>query len=231
MATKEQVTTIFNDIAPNYDSLNHVLSLNIDRFWRKRAILNLSDCKGGMLLDVACGTGDFSIQAATTINVQQVVGIDISENMLKIGREKLRKKGLKNKVKLRYGDGEHIEYEDNTFDAVTVAFGVRNFEHLETGLKEMNRVLKEGGKVVILEFSTPKLFPLKQLYRFYFKHILPRIGGLMSGNNSAYTYLPESVYKFTQGKKFLKLMTECGFKHVRQRKLTFGVASIYSGYK
>lgn len=231
MATKKQVQTIFNDIAPSYDSLNHVLSLNIDKSWRKQAINNLSDCKNGILLDVACGTGDFSIEAAKSINIQQVIGIDISENMLEVGREKLEKKGLKNKVKLNYGDGEQIDFEDNMFDAVTVAFGVRNFEHLETGLKEMNRVLKVGGKVVILEFSTPKLFPFKQIYKFYFKHILPRIGGFVSGNNSAYTYLPESVYRFTQGKHFLKLMTECGFKNVKQRKLTFGVASIYIGYK
>ena len=230
MAKKEAVQGIFNDIAPSYDRLNHFLSLNIDKKWRIKAIRCLQGNDKGKLLDVACGTGDFSI-AASQAGVSRIIGIDISEKMLEIGRKKVEAAGLAAKIDLRYGDSERMEFADETFDAVTVAFGVRNFEHLEIGLKEMYRVLKQEGKVVILEFSMPRYFPMRQLYRFYFRHILPLVGGWISGNKGAYVYLPESVSRFPQGNDFLQILSVCGFKRTFQKRLTFGVASLYVGYK
>ncbi|CCZ06843.1 MULTISPECIES: bifunctional demethylmenaquinone methyltransferase/2-methoxy-6-polyprenyl-1,4-benzoquinol methylase UbiE [Culturomica] len=230
MAKKEAVQGIFNDIAPSYDRLNHFLSLNIDKKWRRKAIRCLQGNDKGKLLDVACGTGDFSI-AASQAGVSRIIGIDISEKMLEIGRKKVEAAGLAAKIDLRYGDSERMEFADETFDAVTVAFGVRNFEHLEIGLKEMYRVLKQEGKVVILEFSMPRYFPMRQLYRFYFRHILPLVGGWISGNKGAYVYLPESVSRFPQGNDFLQILSVCGFKRTFQKRLTFGVASLYVGYK
>lgn len=229
MAKKEAVKEIFNDIAPKYDLLNHFLSLNIDKSWRRKAIGYIRQEEKGELLDVACGTGDFSI-AAYRAGVRKVTGIDISANMVAIGQKKVAELGLPH-ITLQAGDSEQIEFEDGHFDVVTVAFGVRNFEHLEVGLKEMQRVLKKGGKVIVLEFSMPEYFPMKQFYRFYFRHILPVLGGWISGNKGAYTYLPESVMKFPQGKQFLEILKECGFGQVMQRKLTFGIASIYVGIK
>ena len=226
MAKKEAVQGIFNDIAPSYDRLNHFLSLNIDKKWRRKAIRCLQGNDKGKLLDVACGTGDFSI-AASQAGVSRIIGIDISEKMLEIGRKKVEAAGLAAKIDLRYGDSERMEFADETFDAVTVAFGVRNFEHLEIGLKEMYRVLKQEGKVVILEFSMPRYFLMRQLYRFYFRHILPLVGGWISGNKGAYVYLPESVSRFPQGNDFLQILSVCGFKRTFQKRLTFGVASLY----
>lgn len=230
MAKKEVVQDIFNDIAPKYDLLNHVLSLNIDKRWRKKAMKYIGKTHKNHLLDVACGTGDFSI-AAWRAGVKQVTGVDISANMVEIGRKKVREAGLEHHIDLRLGDCELLEYADNSFDVVTVAFGVRNFEHLEAGLKEMQRVLKPGGKVIILEFSMPEHFPMKQLYKFYFRFVLPAIGGWISGNKGAYTYLPESVMKFPQGHSFLHIMQSCGFAFPVQKKLTFGIASLYIGGK
>lgn len=230
MAKKEAVKGIFDNIAPSYDRLNHFLSLNIDKKWRHKAIRTLDITGEEVLLDVACGTGDFSLAAAFA-GAGQVIGIDISEKMLEIGREKVAACGLEGKVMLRYGDSERMEFPDNCFDAVTVAFGVRNFEHLSIGLREMFRVLKPGGKAVILEFSMPRHFPIRQLYRFYFRRILPVIGGWMSGNKGAYTYLPESVFHFPQGADFLRILEECGFRHTTRKKLTFGIASLYTGCK
>lgn len=230
MAKKETVKGIFNDIAPRYDLLNHCLSMNIDKGWRKKAMKSIADCPKDLLLDVACGTGDFSI-AAWKAGVKRVIGVDISENMVEIGCKKIREKGLDEHITLTTGDSESLEFKDHYFDLVTVAFGVRNFEHLEIGLSEMQRVLKPGGKVVILEFSMPEHFPMKQLYKLYFRHVLPVIGGLVSGNKSAYAYLPESVIKFPQGREFLCIMEKCGFSRVSRRKLSFGIASLYTGYK
>ena len=204
--------------------------MNIDKKWRRKAIRCLQGNDKGKLLDVACGTGDFSI-AASQAGVSRIIGIDISEKMLEIGRKKVEAAGLAAKIDLRYGDSERMEFADETFDAVTVAFGVRNFEHLEIGLKEMYRVLKQEGKVVILEFSMPRYFPMRQLYRFYFRHILPLVGGWISGNKGAYVYLPESVSRFPQGNDFLQILSVCGFKRTFQKRLTFGVASLYVGYK
>lgn len=230
MAKKEVVKGIFNDIAPRYDLLNHFLSLNIDKIWRRKAVRMIGEGDKGRLLDVACGTGDFSI-AAYKVGIKQVVGIDISTNMVDIGKKKVEAMGLTEQIILQVGDSERMEFDDGSFDVVTVAFGVRNFEHLEIGLKEMRRVLKAGGKVIILEFSMPERFPMKQLYKFYFRHILPVVGGWISGNKGAYTYLPESVMKFPQGRTFLDILENCGFKHTARRKLSFGIASIYTGVK
>lgn len=230
MAKKEVVKDIFNDIAPKYDLLNHLLSMNIDKGWRRKAMKYISDSEKERLLDVACGTGDFSI-AACRAGVKHVTGIDISANMVEIGCKKVDELGLAGQIDLRCGDSEQMEFEDGSFDVVTVAFGVRNFEHLELGLQEMQRVLRPGGKVIILEFSMPEHFPMKQLYKFYFRHILPVLGGWISGNKSAYTYLPESVMKFPQGRTFLDIMQRCGFENTLQRKLSFGIASLYIAQK
>ncbi len=230
MAKKEKVQEMFNGIAPKYDLLNHLLSMGIDKSWRRKAMRELEGGRRGTVLDIACGTGDFSIEALRH-GVERVVGADISENMLAVAREKAREKGLEDRLEFRYGDSENLDFEDGTFDAVTVAFGVRNFEHLERGLAEMCRVLRPGGKVVVLEFSTPERFPMKQLYRFYFKQILPRVGGLVSGDRKAYEYLPASVFAFPQGDRFLQIMRSCGYRNVAQRRLTFGIASLYTGEK
>lgn len=230
MAKKEKVQEMFNGIAPKYDLLNHLLSLGIDKAWRRKAMRELERGAKDRVLDVACGTGDFSIEALRH-GVRQVVGVDISENMLAVAREKARDKGLEEQLEFLYGDSEQLTFPDENFDAVTVAFGVRNFEHLERGLREMCRVLRPGGRVVILEFSTPDRFPMKQLYRFYFKHILPRVGGLVSGDRGAYEYLPASVFAFPQGDRFLDIMRACGFRDVRRRPLTFGIATLYIGEK
>lgn len=187
--------------APKYDLLNHLLSMGIDKSWRKKAMKVVGAGRKDLVLDIACGTGDFSIEALKH-GVKRVVGADISENMLAVAREKAKAKGLSDQLDFQFGDSENLTFDSNTFDAVTVAFGVRNFEHLELGLTEMCRVLKPGGKVVILEFSTPEHFPMKQLYNFYFKHILPFVGGVISGNRKAYEYLPASVFAFPQGKIF-----------------------------
>lgn len=237
MAKKESIQKIFNDIAPDYDRLNHLLSLNIDKSWRKKAIkylLNRTENpdlseKVEKLLDVACGTGDFSIIAAQS-GIAEVVGVDISEKMIEVGNEKIRSKKLNYSVVLQYGDSEKLDFPDKNFDAVTVAFGVRNFENLEAGLKEMHRVLKDDGNLVILEFSMPEHFPVKQLYRFYFHKILPFVAGLISGNKGAYSYLPQSVSKFPQGDEFIEILENGGFA-CTQKKLTFGIASMYAGVK
>lgn len=230
MARKEAVKSIFNDIAPKYDALNHLFSWGIDKGWRKKALKGIECPKEKRILDVACGTGDFSI-AAVRAGVKEVTGIDISEKMLEIGRQKVRRLGLEKRIDLQGGDSEQMVFEDAFFDVVTVAFGVRNFENLEKGLKEIWRVLKPGGKVIILEFSMPLRFPVKQLYTFYFCHILPFFGGLMSGNKGAYAYLPASVRNFPQGEEFLSILTGCGFGNVSSRRFTFGIASIYCGIK
>ena len=228
MAKKEVVQGIFNDIAPKYDLLNHLLSRYIDKRWRRKAMRYIEE--KGRLLDVACGTGDFSI-AAYRAGVRQVTGIDISENMVKIGKKKIRELELTDYIDLRTGDSEHLEFGSEEFDVVTVAFGVRNFEHLEVGLREMHRVLKKQGKVIILEFSMPEHFPMKQLYKLYFRHVLPVVGGWISGNKGAYTYLPESVMKFPQGQEFLTILQRCGFRQTVQKKLSGGIASLYVGVK
>ena len=221
---------MFNNIAGKYDFLNHFLSAGIDIIWRKKAVSLLKPEQPKMVLDIATGTADFAIETLS-INPEKIIGVDISEGMLAVGREKLLKKGLANKIELHYGDSENLPFEDNTFDAITVAFGVRNFENLKKGLSEMNRVLKPGGTAVVLEFSKPRSFPMKQLYQFYFKNILPVVGKIVSKDNAAYTYLPESVQAFPDGQDFLSIFEEVGFKNTKWHSLTFGISSIYTGKK
>ena len=230
LSKKEQVALMFDNISPKYDLLNHLLSLGIDIQWRKKAIKLLKPNSPKIILDVATGTADFAIQALS-IKPEKVIGVDISDGMLEIGREKIRKKNLDHLISLKNGDSERLQFKDNKFDAVIVAFGVRNFENLEYGLSNMYRVLRKGGKVVILEFSKPASFPFKQIYNFYFKSILPIIGNLISKDNAAYTYLPESVQAFPQGSKFLEILKRTGFNQTECIPLTFGICSIYSGIK
>lgn len=227
---KEQVASMFDNISGKYDFLNHFLSAGIDILWRKKAISLLKKDKPRQILDIATGTGDFAIEALS-LNPDKVTGVDISEGMLAVGREKMIKRNLQDKIELLSGDSEHLQFEDNKFDAVIVSFGVRNFENLEKGLSDMYRVLKPGGKTVILEFSKPRYFPFKQLYNFYFKWILPKIGNTISKDQAAYTYLPESVREFPDGPKFLQILEKVGFKNTKCKILTLGISSIYVGIK
>lgn len=227
---KEQVARMFNNISKRYDFLNHFLSLGIDRGWRRKAIGMLRRHQPQQILDVATGTGDFALQAMA-LNPQKIVGVDISEGMLDVGRRKVSAKGLNNTITLQYGDSEDLPFVDGSFDAITVGFGVRNFENLRRGLLEMHRVLKPGGTAVILEFSRPRVFPFRQVYNFYFSFILPRIGRMVSKDDSAYTYLPKSVEAFPDGEDFLRILQDVGFKQNQCRPLTFGVSSIYTGTK
>jgi len=227
---KEQVADMFNNISPKYDFLNHVLSMGIDVLWRKNAIKMLKNDQPKYILDVATGTGDFAIEALK-LHPTKVIGVDISEGMLEFGRAKLKKRNLDSLIELEYGDSEKLPFEDNKFDAIIVAFGVRNFETLKTGLAEMHRVLRKGGKVVILEFSSPKRFPFKNIYNFYFKAILPKIGRLISKDSSAYTYLPESVQAFPDGEKFIGILNDVGYTNTLCKPQTFGISTIYVGQK
>jgi demethylmenaquinone methyltransferase/2-methoxy-6-polyprenyl-1,4-benzoquinol methylase len=227
---KDQVATMFDNISHKYDFLNHFLSAGIDIYWRKRAIKLLKSHQPKLILDIATGTGDFAIEALK-LSPDKIIGVDISAGMLKYGKEKIIKLGLEDKIELMLGDSEKLQFEDNTFDAITVSFGVRNFENLEKGLTDMFRVLKPGGKAVVLEFSKPTSFPMKQLYSFYFKNILPVLGKLFSKDNTAYTYLPESVNAFPDGNDFLKVFEKSGFIKTKCITLTFGISSIYIGEK
>lgn len=227
---KEQVATMFNNISKKYDFLNHFLSLGIDIIWRKKAIRMLKNKEPKVILDIATGTGDFAI-AAMKLNPNQVTGIDISEGMLSVGKEKIKEKKLDKVIELKLGDSENLNFADNTFDAYTVGFGVRNFENLEKGLSEMLRVLKPNGTAIILEFSKPKKFPIKQLYNFYFNKVLPGIGKLVSKDNAAYTYLPESVDAFPDGEDFTNILKKLGYKNPKATPLMFGIASIYKANK
>ncbi|MEP0987718.1 bifunctional demethylmenaquinone methyltransferase/2-methoxy-6-polyprenyl-1,4-benzoquinol methylase UbiE [Ekhidna sp.] len=229
-AKKKQVAEMFDSISGKYDFLNHFLSLGIDIRWRKKAIKMLSDLKPKNILDIATGTGDFAIESLK-LDPEKVIGVDISEGMLNVGRKKMKKRGYSDIIDMQSGDSENIHFEDNTFDAVIVAFGVRNFENLEKGLSEMNRVLRPGGRAVILEFSKPTIFPFKQLYNFYFRWILPKIGKVVSKDNAAYTYLPESVNEFPFGDDFLEILKKTGYKNTKCKPLTLGISSIYVGEK
>jgi len=227
---KQQVQAMFDRIAPRYDLLNRVLSLGIDMQWRKKAIGELKKYKPKQIIDIACGTGDLSI-AALKLYPVKVTGVDISQEMLEKGREKIRRKKLENKSELVEGDSERLQFGDRTFDACTVAFGVRNFEHLEKGLKEIHRVLSNGAPVAVLEFSSPKVFPVKQLYHFYFSTILPFAGRLLSNDAKAYTYLYRSVQAFPEGDTFLAHLQQAGFRNCYFKRLTFGICTLYIGEK
>lgn len=252
MAEKNFVRSMFNNIAPTYDKLNHILSLNIDKIWRKKAvkrivknlknseteklktnsqIFSFSDSqiqKDSQVLDVACGTADSTIALAKA-GVPRVVGVDISEGMLKVGEKKIEELKLNSTITLKVEDCENLSFNDNTFDAAFIAFGIRNFEDKKKGLKELHRVLKPNGLLLILELSVPQNKILLSLYKLYFLHILPFIGKKISGDNKAYTYLPQSVMNFPKPKDFLQTMEECGFKDVRQKALTFGLCRMYEG--
>jgi demethylmenaquinone methyltransferase/2-methoxy-6-polyprenyl-1,4-benzoquinol methylase len=227
---KEQVAEMFNNISPKYDFLNRFLSLGIDILWRKKAIKILQKYQPKTIIDIATGTGDFAVEAMS-LKPKKIIGIDISEGMLQIGQKKIDRKKLTEIISLEYGDSENLNFENNYFDAATAGFGVRNFQDLEKGLVEINRVLKPNGVAVILEFSQPEKFPIKQLYNFYFKNILPFIGKTVSNDTSAYTYLPESVGEFPYGEKFIEIMKNCNFKTVTQKRVSFGIATIYVGIK
>jgi demethylmenaquinone methyltransferase / 2-methoxy-6-polyprenyl-1,4-benzoquinol methylase len=228
---KKQVTEMFDNIAGKYDFLNHFLSFNIDKIWRRKSIKCLKKSSPKMILDVATGTGDFAVRIYKSLKPEKIIGIDISEGMLDIGRKKIEKLNLSKTISFQQGDSENINFPDNCFDALTAAFGVRNFENLEKGLTEMNRVLKPEGEIIILEFSTPDKFPVKQFYRFYSKLILPFFGKLFSKDKFAYSYLPESVEAFPYGKQFEEKLTLCGFRNVSSKKLSFGISTVYYGKK
>lgn len=230
LTKKEQVAKMFDNISSDYDFLNHFLSLGIDIAWRKKAIKLLRPLNPRTILDVATGTGDFAIEALR-LKPEKVIGVDISDGMLSVGREKLKRRNPDRTIELLHGDSEKLPFEENKFDAVIVAFGVRNFENLKNGLSEMLRVVRPGGMVVILEFSKPTKFPFKQLYNFYFKFVLPKIGRWVSKDSSAYTYLPESVQAFPDGEGFTKILDQLGYKNTRCKPLTFGISSLYIGTK
>lgn len=227
---KEQVKTMFNNIAGRYDFLNRVLSLRIDVYWRNKAIKALKRYQPQTILDVACGTGDFSI-AALKSGAQKIIGVDIATQMLSAGNTKIIQKQLQDKIQLIEGDSENLQFESLSFDASTVAFGVRNFENLQLGINEIYRVLIPGAPIVILEFSKPKAFPFKQLYNFYFSTILPVIGRFISGDSRAYTYLFESVSAFPEGEAFINYLKNAGFKNCTCRRLSLGICSLYIAEK
>jgi demethylmenaquinone methyltransferase/2-methoxy-6-polyprenyl-1,4-benzoquinol methylase len=227
---KEQVTRMFDAIAPKYDLINQLLSMGIHKGWRKKSIQLLQTQQPKTILDVATGTADFAIEAMK-LKPEKIIGVDISAGMLKLGQEKINKLQLQKTIELKLADSESLPFSDNHFEAITVGFGVRNFEHLEQGIRDMYRVLKPGGTLVILEFSKPRVFPVKQLYKFYFKYITPFIGKIFSKDNSAYRYLPESVNAFPDGDDFLKVLTKVGLKEPKAISLSFGIASIYISKK
>lgn len=228
---KEQVAGMFDSIAHRYDFLNRFLSGGIDLIWRKKALRELNVLNPKILLDVATGTGDVAIMASRQLKPDQIIGIDISDGMLNVGRKKIKDLGLESVIQLQQGDSETINYPDNTFDAVTVAFGVRNFQHLEQGLSEILRVLKPGGKLVVLEFSHPHTVGVKQVYQFYMKYIAPGFGKLFSKNRSAYAYLDESIKKFPEGSNFTHILDLTGYRNTFCKPQTFGICSIYCGEK
>jgi demethylmenaquinone methyltransferase/2-methoxy-6-polyprenyl-1,4-benzoquinol methylase len=221
---------MFNNISANYDFLNHFLSLGIDHLWRKKAVKQLQKQQPKVILDLATGTGDFAI-ACLRLHPEKIIGMDISAGMLEVGKKKMKKRAFDHVIDMQLGDSENLPFEDNTFDAITVGFGVRNFDNLEKGLSEMHRVLKPGGQAVVLEFSKPKSFPIKQLFGFYSKVFIPLFGKYISKDERAYTYLPESVAVFPEGNDFMKVLEKVGYKAEKQIRLSGGIASIYLGQK
>lgn len=227
---KEEVAEMFDNISKRYDFLNHFLSLGIDKIWRRKAIKKLRDLKPKRILDIATGTGDFAI-AALKLNPMEVIGVDISQGMLNVGIDKMKRKGVDSVITMKLGDSEELPFEDGYFDALTVGFGVRNYENLEKGLKDMLRVLRPGGMAVILEFSKPKKFPMKQAFGFYSKRIIPFFGKRISKDERAYAYLPESVAAFPEGKEFTDILEKIGYTKVSAQTVSGGIATIYSGTK
>ena len=223
---------MFDSIAGDYDALNHILSLDVDKIWRKKALKQIIDAPSPVqVLDLACGTGDFSIAVAKALTECHVTGVDLSEGMLAVMREKVDKAGLNDMISIEEGDGENLRFPDNTFDRVSIAFGIRNFEDRSKGLKEMLRVLKPGGRLVILELSRPENKIIRWFYDLYFLHILPKIGGKVSGDKAAYAYLPASVAAFPGKKEFMATMREAGFRTVTHKAFTLGICRMYTGEK
>jgi len=222
---------MFNDIAPKYDFLNHFLSLGIDKIWRRKVIRKVVSEKPNNVLDIATGTADLAIMLAKKHPEVKITGVDLSENMLEVGRKKVNNLNLSNRISLKHGDSLFLPFADDSFDSAMVAFGVRNFEDPVKGMSETYRVLKKNGKYFVLEFSTPRSFPMAQFYWFYFKAILPLIGRMVSGHQIAYSYLPESVQLFPDGSDFIELMKKAGFSQCKFKKLSFGIATIYEGSK
>ena len=227
---KQEVAEMFDNISARYDFLNHFLSLGIDKIWRRKAIKQLRSIPVKKIIDIATGTGDFAI-AALKLNPEEVIGLDISAGMLAVGEQKMIKNKVDSIIKMQVGDSENIPYDSNYFDALTVGFGVRNFENLELGLTEMLRVLKPGGKAVILEFSKPKRFPIKQIFGFYSRYFIPFFGKRISKDAQAYSYLPESVAAFPEGKDFEDILHKIGYKNIESTLVSGGIATIYAGIK
>jgi len=230
LGKKEQVTKMFDTISKEYDGLNRVISFGIDIKWRKKAVQLVANTNPNIILDIATGTGDLAINLAET-NAEKIIGLDISEGMLNVGKEKILNKSLQDRIEMVVGDSENLPFEDNTFDAITVGFGIRNFETLEKGLAEILRVLKPGGIFVILETSVPTKTPFKQGYNLYTKNIMPLIGKLFSKDRSAYKYLSDSASIFPYGETLNNILREIGFINVVNRPQTFGVATIYTSSK
>lgn len=227
----EQVEHMFDNIAHAYDRLNHTLSLGIDRSWRRKAINWLKPFAPKRIMDVATGTGDFAILACRKLQPDTLIATDISEGMMNVGREKVKKEGLSDKISFAREDSSAFTFDDESFDAITVAFGIRNFENLDQCLKEMRRVLKTGGHLVILELTTPDRFPMKQLFSIYAKVVIPVIGKLLSKDNSAYTYLPQTIKAFPQGEVMKGVIARAGFNEVNFKRLTFGICTLYTATK
>jgi demethylmenaquinone methyltransferase/2-methoxy-6-polyprenyl-1,4-benzoquinol methylase len=227
---KEEVAQMFDNISGKYDFLNHFLSVGIDKIWRRKAVKMLREIQPKKMLDLATGTGDFAIECLK-LNPDEVIGVDISEGMLDVGRKKMKSRGVDKIVSMRLGDSEALPFEDGYFDAFTVGFGVRNYENLEKGLAEMLRVLRPEGKGIILEFSKPKKFPIKQYYAFHSKYIIPFFGKRISKDSKAYEYLPESVAAFPEGKDFEDILKKVGYRNVQAKRVGGGIATIYSGIK
>ena len=231
LSKKEQVAEMFDSIAYRYDFLNRFLSAGIDIIWRKNALKELKKLDPKKILDVATGTADVAIMATNSLHPEKIIGIDISDGMLNFGRKKIEKLNLGKVIELVNGDSETINFADNSFDAVTVAFGVRNFQNLEKGLGEIKRVLRPGGKLVVLEFSKPKTVGIKQLYNVYMKVVAPGMGKLFSKNRNAYKYLDESIKKFPEGKNFTTILDNLGYRNTYCKPQSLGICSIYCGEK
>ncbi len=226
-----QVEQMFDHIAPTYDRLNHRLSWNIDRYWRRKAIAQLLPYQPQRILDVATGTGDFALQAAETLKPQQLTGIDISEEMMEVGRQKVAQRGLQDVIHFAKENCLQLSFADDSFDAVTAAFGIRNFSDLDLGLSEMCRVLRPGGRLNIIELTTPVYFPMKQLFHLYSHTILPRYGKLISHDDSAYSYLTRTIEAFPQGELMVEILYNAGFKEAKFKRLTFGICTMYYATK
>ena len=226
-----QVERMFDNIAPAYDQLNHTLSWGIDKSWRKKAIKWLKPFQPQRMMDVATGTGDFAIQACRVLNPKELIGTDISEGMMNVGRQKVKDAGLEGRISFAKEDCTALTFPDNRFDAITVAFGVRNFEDLDKGLREIHRVLDTNGKLVILELSEPDWFPMKQLYALYSKVVIPTLGKLLSKDRSAYTYLPQSIKAFPQGEVMKEIILKAGFSQANFKRLTLGICTLYTATK